>query len=120
MTSPLTPTVAVIIREYEKIAESKVGQASVLAVGILATDYNGTSVKTVVPQNAADGGNDVQMSARTHFIVITNNTATQVYYRIRKKGDTTSRPPTASHPTVPSGASVIEAVYPQAIINFGM
>lgn len=108
----------VILREYVDVAYSKTGGqgAGDLVKGELATDRNGTAIKTVnVGAVAVDCP---KLTARTHFVGI-EPTDCNVRYAVRPKAlRWTPLPATVNHNPVPAGAVVYEAVYPGAIISF--
>ena len=107
------------IREYNDMARPRAGGANVgtgLLKGPIVTDELGLPIKTVntSPGTSVDCA---QLTRKTHFVALEADA--DVRYAVRPKAlIRQSLAATENHPLIPAGATVIEAVYPQAIIAF--
>lgn len=107
---------AIIIREFGRLAHDHVGQASVMARGVLLTDETASPIKVVAP--TVGGTDSPPLTGKTHWVELENTGTSVVTYAIRPKGSTVTLAATANHRKIPAGGAVMEAVHPRAVINF--
>ena len=105
-----------VIREYNDVAQDRVGRSSVVILGQNVTDSLGLSIKTITATNVA--ADAAQLTARTHWVQIENKGALTVRYAVRPKNIYVTVPATALHVPVLAGSLAVEAVYPGAYISF--
>ena len=106
----------VVIREYSDLKEDRVGHASILTRGPLATDDLGLPIKTIL---AGPGAADATpLTSRTRFLIIENKGINTIRYCIRPKNASGPFPATALHSPVLAGSMVSESAYPGAVISF--